>query len=151
MAVRLGLDLGFGSDKTYTDPNGDDYMKSTSLDLFLAPGIEKQFGTDKVVGYIGAELPIGFYSYNTEVKVGTTTTETKNPNGTGYFGVGLYAVFGFDYYVFENVYVGAEFSPGLMFQKNSDTSVDGTVTIKGGTDMGFYLSSASGIRLGVRF
>lgn len=151
VAVRLGFDLGFGTDKNYTDADGEDYVKSTSFNFELAPGIEKQFGGDKFDAFIGVELPITSYSYNTETKVGDVTVSNKNPNGTGYFGVGLSGVIGCDYYVLENVYVGAEFSPGLMFYKNSDIVNDGTVTQKGGTQIGFSISSASGIRLGVRF
>ena len=151
MAARLGLGVGFSNDKDYTDIEGNEYMKSSSASITLAPGIEKGFGTEKFNGYVGVDLPIALYTNSTEVKVGTVTTKTKNPNGAGYFVVGLSAIFGFDYYLFGNVYVGAEFSPGLMFQKYNDIIVDDTVTNKGGTGLDFYLSSSSGIRLGVRF
>ncbi len=151
MAVRLGIDVGFSNDKLYSDATGNDYTKSSSADITFAPGIEKGFGTEKFVGYVGAELPINSYTNKTEVKIGGNTTTTKNPNGNAYLGIGLDAVFGFDYYLFGNVYIGAEFSPGFMFYKYKDMVVDDNVVNKGGTGLDFYLSSSSGIRLGIRF
>ncbi len=151
LAIRLGLGLGFSNDKDFTDAAGDDYFKTSSTSITFSPGIEKQFGSEKFVGYIGAELPITNYSEKSEEKIGTVVTKTKNPYGNGNLGIGLNAVFGFDYYVLGNVYVGAEFSPGLMFRKYSDTVMDDITTTKGGTGLSFYLSSSSGIRLGVRF
>ncbi len=151
IAVRLELGMGFNSDKDFTDAEGDDYIKNSSTSITFSPGIEKQFGSEKFVGYIGAELPITNYSEKSEVKIGTVVTNTKNPNGNGNLGIGLNAVFGFDYYLLGNVYVGAEFSPGLRFRKYYDTVMDDITNTKGGTGLSFYLSSSSGIRLGVRF
>ena len=151
IAIRLGLGLGFSNDKNFTDSEGNNYSKTTSSDITLSPGIEKEMGSDKFFGYIGVELPFSLYSYTMEQKVNDVVTKTKNPFGTGYFGIGLNAVIGFDYYILGNLYVGAELSPGFMFYKYSDTVTDDTVTNKGGTGMDFALSSSSGIRLGVRF
>ena len=151
MAARLGIFTAFSNNKMYNDATGDDYTKSSSAYITISPGIEKGFGTEKFVGYVGAELPVTSHTNKTEMKVGNNTTVNKNPNGNGYLGIGLDAVFGFDYYLFGNVYIGAEFSPGFMFYNYYDTSVDDIVTVKGGSGLDFYLSSSSGIRLGIRF
>jgi hypothetical protein len=151
LAFRLGIGFGFSNDKNYTDTEGNDYTKTSSTNFTFSPGVEKEFGGDKFVGYIGADLPLTSYSSKSETKVGDNTIKTKNPNSSAYFGVGLDIVFGFDYYILSHVFIGAELSPGLMFQKYSDTVIDGTTTNKGGTGLNFSLSSSSGIRLGVRF
>lgn len=151
IAVRLGLGLGFSNDKDYTDTAGDVYDKYTSLYIRLSPGIEKQFGTDKFKGYIGADLPITSYTDKSQNNFGGVDTKIKNPYGEGYLGIGLNAVFGFDYYLFGNVYIGAEFAPGLIFRKYSDIVENDVVTNKGGTGFDFDLGSSSGIRLGIRF
>ena len=151
LAFRLGLGMNFNSSKDYDDTTGDDYDKYTSIYLRLSPGIEKQFGTEKFRGYVGADLPLSLITAKRQVSTDGTETNSKNPYGEGYVGIGANAVFGFDYYLFANVYVGAEFSPGLMFRKYSDTEDNDVVTDKGGTSFNFSLDSSSGIRLGIRF
>jgi hypothetical protein len=151
VAIRLGIGAGFSSTKYFTDSEGNDYTKSSSSNVTLSPGIEKGFGTEKFVAYIGCELPITISSSKLDVSTNGDVITTKNPNSTAYFGVGLNAVFGFDYYLLDNVFIGAELSPGLWFRKYSDTSISGTTTTKGGTGLNFTFSSSSGIRLGVRF
>ena len=151
LAFRLGLGIGFSNDKTYLDDEGNDYYKTTSSSLSLLPGIEKQYGGEKFVGYIGVELPIMSVSYKEVDNIDGEETIVKNPDDSGYLGLGLNLVLGFDYYLIGNVYVGAEFSPGFMFKKYKDELVDDDVEQKGGTDMTFNLSASSGIRLGVRF
>lgn len=102
LAIRAGIGLGFGGDKTYTDPANDDYVKNSSFLLSIAPGIEKHFGSDKFRVYVGGEIPFSTYSTKRETKVGVTTIESKNISG-GYTGVGFNIVAGFDYYVFDNI------------------------------------------------
>jgi hypothetical protein len=151
VALRMGLELAFDNDKSYSDSQGNDYTKYTDTDITFLPGIEKEFGTGKFKAYFGGELPLEFSSSSREVKVGDDITKTSNPDGDSYFGIGLSAVFGFDYYILGNLFIGAELSPGLMFYKNSDTKTGNTITTKGGSELSFDLSSSSGIRLGVRF
>jgi hypothetical protein len=150
LAIRAGIGLGFGGDKTYTNPANDDYTKDSSFRLSIAPGIEKHFGSEKFKVYLGGEIPFSTYSTKVETKTGTTTTESKNING-GYTGIGLNFVGGFDYYVFDNFYVGAEFAPGFSYRKNKEVTVAGTVTQKSSTNYNFVLSATSGIRIGIRF
>lgn len=152
LAIRAGIGLGFGGDKTYTnvDPAIDDNIKNTSFYLSIAPGIEKHFGSDKFLVYVGGEIPFSTYSTKRETKVGGTTTEDENLGG-GYIGVGFNIVTGFDYYVFDNFYIGAEFAPGFSYRKNKEVTVDGTITQRESTDYDFGLTATSGIRIGVRF
>ncbi|MBN1598422.1 MAG: hypothetical protein JW894_09015 [Bacteroidales bacterium] len=150
-ALRVGFDFGFGSSKDYEDPDGDDYTKMSSANFSLAAGIEKQFGTDKFRAYVGGELPISVYRSSSEVSIADNTIESTNPYGDDFFGIGLAAVVGFDYYILPALYVGAEFSPGFAFIKYRDQEVDNDVIEKGGNGFGFNISSASGVRIGVRF
>lgn len=151
LAARFGVGFGFSSNKNFTDTDGDYYTKNTSVNVSLYPGIEKHLGTGKFEGYIGTDLGLIFNSEKYKQVTAADETITKNPNGLGYLGIGLNAVAGFDYYIFNNVFIGAEFSPGLMFRKYTDTVMDDVITNKGGTGFNFYLSSSSGIRMGIRF
>ena len=124
MAIRGGIGLGLSSSKTYTDSTGGYSTTTSSTSLTLSPGIEKQLPKGKLVLYYGAELPIRIQSGKSESEYDGGSSTTKNPNGNGCFGVGLNAVLGFDFYVFENVYVGAELTPGLAFTKYFDTKTE---------------------------
>lgn len=150
MAVRLGFNLGAGGEKEYLDVDGDDYNKTSSFSWTIAPGIEKQFGSDKFIVYLGADIPFSSLSTKSKSEIAGTTIEGENLNG-GYFSFGVNGVFGVDYYLFPNFYVGAEFTPGFMYTKYKDEKIDGTVTDKGGSENSFQLGSSSGIRIGVRF
>jgi hypothetical protein len=150
IAIRGGIGLGFGGSKSYTNPANDDYYKTSNFLLTIAPGIEKHFGSDKFKVYMGGEIPFSAFSTSTETKTGTTTTETNNVGG-GYTGIGFNFVLGFDYYVFENFYAGAEFAPGFDYRKNKEVTVDGTVTQRESSNFAFGLIATSGIRIGVRF
>jgi hypothetical protein len=151
MAIRGSVGLGLSSSKTYADSTGDYSTTTSSTKLTLSPGIEKHLQKGKLVLYYGAELPISILSGKSKIEYDGGSYEVKNPSGNSYFGVGLNAVLGFDFYVFDNVYLGAELTPGLAFTKYFDTKSDGEVTTKGGSSTSFGLSSSSGIRLGIRF
>lgn len=151
IAIRLGLGLSFNSTKDFSGDT-DDFTTTTTKEIRLAPGIEKHFRKDKMVLYYGAELPITSYAQNQKVKQDNTTTKIKNPNGNGYFGVGLVGVVGFNYYIFKDIYVGAELTPGIKYRNHKDRENNaGDVIDKGGSSIDFGLSSSSGIKLGIRF
>ena len=150
VAIRLGINAGFSSSKDYYDPDLDDNEVSSSTSISFAPGIEKRFGADKFFVFLGAELPITNYSTKIVQTIGDDETVYENTNG-GYFGLGLSAVIGAEYYLLPNFYLGVLFTPGFDFYKNKDRVSDGTVTMKGGTDTSFGISSSSGVRIGFRF
>ncbi len=150
VALRLGFDLGLSSNKTYPDPTLDDYSQNSSFSWTIAPGIEKEFGSDKFFVYVGAEVPISGFSSSSKTETAGTVIETENQGG-GYTMFGVNGVFGADYYLFPNFYVGAEFTPGLSFTSHKDRKTDGVVTTKGGSGYTFGLGASSGIRIGFRF
>lgn len=150
LAVRLGFDIGVSGDTDYADADGDNYTETSAFSWTIAPGIEKQFGSDKFVIYLGADVPISSLSTSSKVVVGDISQEYDNPNG-GYFSFGLNGVIGADFYLFPNLYVGAEFTPGFAYVNDKDQKTDGDVTLKGGSAYSFQLGASSGIRLGVRF
>ncbi len=157
LAYRLGLGLEISSE-TNNSMGGSSgkeklYIKEGRSTISFAPGFEKQMGTGKLKVYLGAELPIAIGSQTKENKTwnyGSNAAEIeKTKNGS--FSFGINAVIGFDYYVFNNLYVGAELTPGFSTTKYSDTKVGGVVVDYGNSNMSFGLSSSSGLRIGVRF
>ena len=151
MAVRLGLNIGYGSDKEITDLDGDDYIKNTNMMLGIAPGLEKHYGTRKFKVIVGGEVPIATTSNKTVSKTGDITIKQENASGSGYISFGLHAVLGGEFYITPNFYIGAEFTPGLMYYNYKDQVYDGDVVDKNGSSMTFGLSSASGLKIGFRF
>lgn len=150
LAVRAGLNIGFGSTKTYPNPANDDYNTTSSFSFTIAPGIEKQFGSKRFFAIVGAELPISSMSSASEVNTGGTIVKNENVAG-GYFKVGVNAVFGFDFYVLPNLFIGAEFTPGFALTSNKDVIENDIITTKGGKSTSFGLNSTSGLKIGVRF
>lgn len=152
MAFRLGLGLDISTVKSFYDVDGNDFGTATTSTFVFAPGIEKQIKNEKMVVYYGAELPITTSSSKTKDDIDGSSTVTKNVTGQDYFGIGLNAVIGFDFYVYKNLYLGAELTPGFAFQKTKDVeNTDGEIINKGGATTSFGLSSSSGVRLGIRF
>ncbi len=149
-ALRLGFTAEFDSDKEYFDINGDNFTKTKSASLVIAPGFEQQFGAKRFYFYLGGEIPFKTYTSKQISEYAGNTTETKNHNG-GYFSAGINLILGFDFYILPNFYIGAEFTPGFSLVKDYDVTVDNNVTTKGGVGTSFGLSSASGLRLGARF
>ncbi|MBN1118471.1 MAG: hypothetical protein JXA77_14765 [Bacteroidales bacterium] len=150
MAVRLGVDMGVYSNKSYSDADGDNYQKDSGFDLTIYPGIEKRFGSEKLVVLVGGELPLGWSSTKRTTTMGGNTTIYNNINGGG-INVGLHAVLGGEFYLFPNFYIGAVFTPGLDVLLSADQKTDNDITQKGGNSASFNLSSSSGLKIGLRF
>lgn len=150
MAVRVGVDYNWRSAKDYYDVDGNNYSISVTREATISAGIEKQFGTAKFKPYLGGDVLLSNLGSIVETTNGGTTIIEKNTNG-GHFATGVYVVLGADYYLLPNLYVGAEFSPGVSMAFMKDEKVDGTVTDKGGRATSASLSSTSGLRLGFRF
>jgi hypothetical protein len=150
-AFRAKLGLSASSSKAYSGNNSSNYTKSSAFALTFAPGFEKHFGSEKFFVYLGAELPITSSTTKYDIVTSSQTTHYKNSDGDDYFGIGVNAVFGVDYYLFKNFYIGAELTPGFAFKKYKDVDEAGTITEKGGSSSSFGLSSTSGLRIGCRF
>ena len=165
-AARVNLD--FSSDVTIVENNGGDnnnpiqVVKQTETFFMFSPGIEYHLGNiNRLSPYIGAEIGIGFNSDKThtdnEGYVKGDYSKTKTP-GMG-FGGGVFT--GFDFYIYEGLYLGAEFGFGYMAMSSKPTKREGSHG--GQTDnipendypktkiknMGFEANTA--IRLGWRF
>jgi hypothetical protein len=147
MAYRAGFDLMFSNDEDVTGVTIKTIDKQSKFNLMIAPGFEKHYGTEKLSVYLGAELPIGIGSEKNKSTTGSTTNETKQSNMV----LGLNAVIGIDYYVFNNFYIGAELTPGFLYIKQGDTKMNGNVIDPADKKMSFGLSSSSGLRIGFRF
>jgi hypothetical protein len=153
VAYRIGFNYSLDScRKTYTGTSSDEFYKNRVSTFSIAPGIEKHFKEGKFSVYLGAELPISFNSTKDEWSYINIYDDVVDVESTGgYFGLGLHAVIGFDYDIFQRLYIGAEFTPGLNYRKYKDSKFDGDVVSKGGTSTTFGLSSTSGLRIGFRF
>ena len=91
------------------------YNINNIMNLTFGLGLEKHFdGTDRLDPYIGADILLGMFSDDREIKnvIGEiTTVEKTNSN----FGVRLLA--GADFYIFPKVYLGTEF--GITYNSNT--------------------------------
>lgn len=141
----------------------DDFgtMNQSSWNINWGIGAEHHFkGTDKLSPYLGmvAEIQTG----------GSSQEGTNTLNGFSYsqgdlftnyisgsFGWGVGAVFGADYYVLKNIFVGAEvtFGYGRVFNGYQQvwTSRTGNTVETKLSSFGSLGMGSSGIRLGVRF
>lgn len=146
--LRFLINYSTSKDEQGTESN---YTKSSSLYLMVAPGYEKHFGQGRLKPYWGFEVPISYKTTNSETRYGDVTGKIKNEDNDGYFSFGLNGVFGLDFYLYKNIFIGAEFTPGLGFKKAFDEEVESVVTEKGGNSFSFNTSSYSGLKIGYRF
>lgn len=135
MAIRFGLGFdGFSQENNVaelpdgTGALGTQELKSSSWEV--APGFEYHFaGTDRLSPYVGLTVAIGG-GKDTETWTNfdgesyselLTSAEIESPFST--FGVGILA--GMDFYVAENLFIGAEFGYliGSATAKEGSTSV----------------------------
>ena len=127
-AVRANVFLGVSSTSKVTqDEDSDIEAKElndykTTFDIGIRPGIERHFaGTRRLSPYIGAELDL-FYRYTretSEVQVGSDVKESFKTGDGGFFRVGANAVAGFDFYVAQHLYLGAELGFGIAYKRAS--------------------------------
>lgn len=149
-AFRLSTNLDVMSQKNNIGLNGD-YEKYSYFRISIAPGLEKHFGEGRLRPYYGFEVPLAYKSSKSERKTGNFTTEVNNVDNNDYISFGFNAVLGIDFYIYKGLYLGAEFTPGLVYHRVSDKKVDGETTSEGGNAFNFDTSSASGLKLGFRF
>lgn len=164
LAVRteIAASLFQNSSRIYNNTM-DDYgtLTQSSWNLNWGIGAEHHFkGTDKLSPYLGlvAEIQTG----------GSSQEGTNTYNGfvysqgdlftnyiSGSFGWGAGAVFGADYYLLKNIFVGAEvtFGYGRVFNGYQQvwSTRSGVTTETKLSSFGSLGMGSSGIRLGVRF
>lgn len=167
LAVRFGL--GYNGDKTEenftenadgTGASGTLEIKSSSFEV--SPGVEYHFaGTDRLSPYLGVAITIGSGKYSED---GSATDGVEYVEGLNFEYEAPMSMFGFsilagmDYYVAENLFVGAELGWGststTFKEAEGSASFDGTTNsftepeFKSSTS-GF--GSVGGVRLGWRF
>ncbi len=168
-AFRLNAHLSFSNATTITqqaDPDNDiPELKDTDqvFGINLRPGFEKHLsGTERLSPYYGLEFDVAWQR--------TVAKEEREDFGTGdiiidktidqfgFFRLGLNAVAGFDFYVAERLYMGAELGFGFSWQKESKikfkSSEDGFVEpdpIKRGGEFELGPNIVSAIRVGYIF
>ncbi|WP_048921779.1 outer membrane beta-barrel protein [Rufibacter radiotolerans] len=122
MAVRASFSLSLN-----TEDYDDNFNRSSSY-VSIAPGIEKHFaGTDRLSPYVGAELSISKFSAHEESSFEEIEGAWSNGNGIAnrnYFGLGLGAVAGADYYFAKHVYLGVEFGLGFQYRTYGEVERD---------------------------
>ncbi|KAA3439975.1 outer membrane beta-barrel protein [Rufibacter hautae] len=105
----------------------DDFSRTSTL-FVLAPGIEKHFaGTDRLSPYVGAEISFAKFFASEEADNYEIEGGWSNGNSVtnrNYFGFGLGAVAGADYYFAQHVYLGVEFGFGLQYQAEGDVEIN---------------------------
>jgi len=146
-AVRLRIGLGGTKNTTVNQQefttagsDGQDvtipalYDTDKTFNFSIRPGYEIHMaGTDKLSPYVGAELFLG-------VKSATLDREYYGPNKTGIGAedfalynitrkngsstIGFNLVAGVDYYIADNIYLGAELGFGLMRTKTKDVETE---------------------------
>ena len=144
---------------TEGEQNEDDKTSGHDLTMSFKPGWETHLDkTGRLSPYFGYEFDLGFKNAWTKAEVGSVTTTRINPSGTdSYIRFGMNAVFGFDYYVVQKLYLGSEFGFGFSYQSflkskvkvsNADEDSDG---IKNGNQFQLGPNVVGQIRLGYLF
>jgi outer membrane protein W len=142
--------------------NNSGKVEQSSWNFDFAVGSEYHFpGTEKLSPYAGTQIGFQFlgastvgnntfngYSYSANSKYENTISDG------GGFNAGL--VFGADYYIYKNVYIGGEISYGYSYifqgyQESWNSQSNVKITTEQTTLSGFGLSANSGIRIGIRF
>lgn len=164
LALRTEIAASIFETSSYIYNNTmDDYatINQSSWNVNWGIGAEHHFnGTDKLSPYLGlvAEIQTGGSSQegsNTYNGFVYSQGDTYSNYISGSFGWGAGAVFGADYYLLKNIFVGAEvtFGYGRIFngyQQVWSTRTNATTETKL-SSFGSLGMGSSGIRLGVRF
>jgi len=123
--LELKADLLFGTASTKNNPTQDigngnvtETTKANLLGFGLNLGVNYHFsGTERISPYVGANL--GFILGNASQKItnaGFVVNNSEKAKG-GYFGFGFNIGTGFNWYIVDGLYIGAEVGLGLMFAK----------------------------------
>ncbi len=175
--VQLGFFTNNSTNNFAENPDGSGNsgsMVRTNNYFDLRLGVEKHLGShEKFSPYLGAEFMFGSGSAKeTWSNSNNGTTYTANDSRTmtgGWQGatpiynpgttIGFNLILGADYYVFEQLYIGAEFGYGFMSNNRPDIVIEQSLagnttknTQLGGSSnrLGMY-NMNGGMRIGIRF
>jgi len=146
-AIRIGFSVGGGKESTVnsqaTEITGSTgqivavdalYDYESSFNFSIRPGYEMHFdGTDRLSPYVGAELVFGigrnsiereFFGGNSATAVAENFAVFSLTRTEGTTTVGLNALAGVDYYIADNLYLGAEIGFGLQRTTLRDVEVE---------------------------
>lgn len=136
---------------------------NSKFNLSLQPGLEWHLGgTDRISPYYGAEAIISFSKTgNTKEDLYQDDIKKYKPTRSGNFGIGVNAFAGVDYYIANNLYLGAEFGFGVMYNTDLTTKTESinwadgkikTDEIKGGkSSINIGPTVVGALRLGLLF
>ena len=163
IALRIGFGINYLNQKTFNEDSvtiastGSRafQVKDSSVSRFdfkVSVGIEKHLGSSKRLDpYVGGELSI--------ISIGATKTnadtDIKDVTGTakektiirqdGGIGIGLLGVAGFNFFLYKNLSIGAEFGYGLVYTKDGgDYSVSNVVTPVSGEQTSSFSNGKAG-------
>lgn len=168
-ALRLGLNLG-GSTivQKFSNPVNDKEegeRKNTNFNIIFLPGLEFHLaGTEKLSPYFGFDLGAGYYTSNEKLTDIDPANNYRKDYGrettTNSLTYNLNLVVGADYYIAQNVFLGAEFGLRTSALQILDSKItySGTAVTpfnqprsKVDSNIGISTLSVSGFRLGIVF
>lgn len=167
LALRLGANIGFATDKVNIYGNDEDEVGTFTekqSTVLINLGIEKHFaGTRRLSPYVGGDILIGTTQMRAESEDSDGDFYDEGLNievkGPGTFSFGVRGVVGADFYIAKHVFIGAEAGLGFQINKAGKTEIniqDGnqteTITLESaGSTFDFGPSVITGIRIGFIF
>jgi len=165
--LELKADLLFGTISAKDSPTQDigngnvtQTTKTNFVGFGLNLGVNYHFsGTERISPYVGVDL--GFYTGSVSQKITNAgfVTGDSGKGKSGLFGLGFNVLTGFNWYIVDGLYLGAEIGLGLAFAKEgktvNETKIGGTTTsttvdpTSSGIVVGFAANPA--LRLGWKF
>jgi hypothetical protein len=161
--LRVNLLFGFGSDKwTITDPLGNnDQLTKTSAGAFgLSLGANYHFnGTARISPYIGGNIGFGLAKGTEKITNWHFVSDNSQTVKEGDWGAQITAVTGFNWFIVDGLYIGAELGLGfgiLKPMKTKTTTVIGnnsaTNTVNPrNSEWGVDFAATPALRLGWKF
>jgi hypothetical protein len=131
-ALRAGLHLNYGVESTFFGPDDENRLNETALLFGLALGFENRFGSERIQGFFGPSLGVGYsterdiYSYDATPVQGSILERSYGTDLS--FALGGFA--GVEYFIWSNFAIGTELGLGL----NVSTSGKGRIEYQGMDD-----------------
>jgi outer membrane protein W len=164
LELRADLFFGFDSDKNKTEDTAN--HKETEIQTFSSTmfginlGVNYHFkGTERISPYVGAVVGVGFMNLTNKTTNWGHVADDFYKSKEGGVLVDFAAVTGFNWYVVDGLYLGAELGLGLEYVKGSQRKI---TTKRGGSEVtvpspatlsnfGFGFFANPAIRLGWKF
>lgn len=158
--TNTDVSIGFGGGNGEGGSEKELKTITSDFDISIRPGLEYHLnGTDRISPYYGFEGVISFgTSSKKEDQVIENDIKRLKTNSEGAFGVGANAFAGVDFYIANNLYIGAEFGLGIFFESDmkskseywNGSKID-VAEAPGGSSLSFGPNVVSALRLGLLF